>query len=812
MQTITLNLGNGDLRSGCATVTVKLQNVQGVSLLQRTGSLPPAPELAAAYVQWQGQYQARHQNQLMRIWVDPQPGVRYSEAEFKSACQHLETQLNAWLDSDAFRPIEQALRRALTPSDEVQFVLSANQGELRSQPWHLWHFFTDYPNIELTLSASDWQRLTKAPHTRTQVRILAILGEQQGINTAIDSEALATLPNAELVLLEEPQRHQLTEHLWDEQGWDILFFAGHSQTQDQVGYLRINADLSLSLTELKHGLGKAIANGLQIAFFNSCDGLDLAHQLSELSMPYTIVMREAVADRVAHTFVQYFLQAFAQNKPCHLAVRLARERLEGLETDFPCASWMPIIWQNPTALPLRWSDLRPQNHSPSRTIQPLPWQRLLALSLCVTASVIAGRWMGLFEPLELNAYDSLLRQRTAEPTDDRILVIEIGQDETNTYGYPLSDRVLTDLIDKLQPLKPSAIGLDLHRAKDAQNSGLLQRFRRTENLFLVCSYGSGDQHHAQPADISADQQVNQMGFSDLLVDGFQPNNALRSDAAPQTMPLGPQLRVRRQLLSYEPSLSPIPSGCSTPYSLSFQLAYQRLAQAGVTPLEVTAQQQWRFGSVKLPELPSNFGGYQHLDGQSSQIMIHYRSQQPGQKVTLRQILDGKIDPKLIRDRTILIGYTAPIARDYFETPYGPMAGVWIHAHMTSQLMSAVLDRRPLIWTLPYWKHWQWGDWLWISLWSGIGCLVVWPWGRISQLSYRRFLWIGLSVGLASYSLYLICLVSIAQGGWLPIVPAMLALWVSAKTLTLLISYQMLYQYQSTPLSLPSTPSTSKGMS
>ncbi|MGF1600575.1 MAG: CHASE2 domain-containing protein [Thermosynechococcaceae cyanobacterium] len=804
MQTITLDLGNGDLPSGCTTVTVKLHNAQGVSEMQCTGSLPPAPALAVAYAQWKGQYQARHQNQLMRIWVDPQPGVRYSEADLKAACQNLKIQLNAWLAADAFRPLEQALRRALSPHDQVQFVLSANQRELRSQPWHLWNFFADYPNIELALGVSNWQRLSKVPQTRSQVRILAILGDRQGLNTTIDSEALATLPNTELVVLEEPQRHQLNECLWDEQGWDILFFAGHSQTQDQVGYLRVSADLSLSLTELKHGLGKAIANGLQIAIFNSCDGLDLAHQLAELSMPYTIVMREAVADRVAHTFVQYFLQAFAQNKPCHLAVRVARERLEGLETDFPCASWMPVIWQNPTVRPLRWSDLQPQNNSLSKAAQALSWTKLLTVSLCITAAIIVGRGVGLFESLELNAYDTLLRQRTAEPPDARILVVEIGQDETNTHGYPLPDRVLTDLLDKLLPLKPNAIGLDLHRAKGAADSGLMKHFSQAENLFLVCSYSSGDQHHAQPANISGDKQINQMGFSDLLVDGSRPANGLRGDFASSTVPVGSQLMVRRQLLSYEPSLSSTPSSCQTPYSLSFQTAYQFLDHAGIKPLEVTEQQQWQFGPVELSELPSRFGGYQHLDGQSSQLMIHYRSQQPGQKVSLQQVLDGQIDPKLIRDRIILIGYSAPIARDYFETPYGPMAGVWIHAHMTSQLISAVLDQRPLVWTLPQWKSWQWGDWLWIGLWSGMGSLMTWPLARTSQLSVRPLLWIALSAGLASSGLYLICFVGITQGGWLPLVPALLALWASAGAMTLLFSYRMLYQYQRAATSLPSS--------
>ncbi|NJQ98056.1 MAG: hypothetical protein HC784_11415 [Hydrococcus sp. CSU_1_8] len=56
--------------------------------------------------------------------------------------------------------------------------------------------------------------------------------------------------------------------------------------------------------------------------------------------------------------MRYFLKAFASGKSCHLAVREARERLQGLEDKFPCASWLPVICQNPTADTLTWRALR----------------------------------------------------------------------------------------------------------------------------------------------------------------------------------------------------------------------------------------------------------------------------------------------------------------------------------------------------------------------------------------------------------------------------------------------------------------------
>ena len=64
-----------------------------------------------------------------------------------------------------------------------------------------------------------------------------------------------------------------------------------------------------------------------------------------------IVMREPVPDRVAQEFLKYFLQAFARGDTLYLSVREARERLQGLENQFPCATWLPVICQNPAEEP-----------------------------------------------------------------------------------------------------------------------------------------------------------------------------------------------------------------------------------------------------------------------------------------------------------------------------------------------------------------------------------------------------------------------------------------------------------------------------
>ena len=199
-------------------------------------------------------------------------------------------------------------------------------------------------------------------------------------------------------------------------------------------------------------------------------------------------------------------------------------------------------------------------------------------------------------------------------------------------------------------------------------------------------------------------------------------------------------------------------------------------------MQVNQQLQWQFGDVVFWEMPGKFGGYQQLESKSSQIMLNYRSGEPGKRLTLAQLRSG-IDPQLIENHIVLIGYSASVARDYFNTPYGTMPGVWIHAHMTSQLISAVQNERTLIWTLPLW-----GDWFFIFIWSiSWGTILIvlsysFPTRqgaglRLDRISSGRKtpIYTLLTLGIFILLIDRTCLIALIKGGWLPYVPTMLSL-------------------------------------
>lgn len=758
---VFINLGRGTLEGGCDTVIVQLLDGKNNCLRQFIGSLPPAPELAELYYEWQGNYHCYFQNLALRIDLLEPDGFRYSETEFRWLCQKIPQKLNQWLDCQTFNMIERLLRTELSKKELVQFIFVTESEPLRQLPWHLWNFISDYPSAAVSFSSPNWKEIPKPQKKGGKIRLLAILGNSNGIDVRADLDVLQNLREIEFVILEEPRLSELNEHLWQAQGWDILLFSGHGRCVQGEGRIHLNSQEWIAVAELRHSLKKAIKRGLQIAIFNSCEGTDLALKLADLSIPYTIVMREAVPDLIAQVFLKYLLLSFAETKSLVLAVREARQKLTGWEGEFICASWLPLIFQNPTTNDLTWQDLQAEKAKNAGLILKQLWQKSIAISLTIASLAIGVRTLGWLEPLELWAYDLLMQQRPKETIDPRILVVEITESDTNRHHYPLEDRTLVQAIELIKKHQPSAIGLDIHRpyARGEGYQDLVQQFEHTANLFPVCAYGSQSNSYAPP-NLPPQKLREQMGFSDLLIDNSglkKPNNP--TDLSKIVVESAKSPKVRRQLLSYDPSLAKSSSYCSTSYSLSFQLAFEHLQSVGIEPLIVNEEQQWQFGEVVFREMTGRFGGYQKLDGKSSQILINYRSQQPGQRVTLTELLTEKVTAEQINNRIVLIGYTATVARDYFDTPYGMMPGVWIHAHMTSQMLSAVQDGRSQIWVLPFW-----GDWLWILAWSMT--LVA---AAIFLAQKPPFYFI-LTLSMALIILHCFCLFFLIRGGWLPYIP------------------------------------------
>lgn len=373
-------------------VTVGLREANNPRSQQIVGSLAPAPNLIESYQNWRLIYQSlcdraafrgrnpRYDASLRNFEDDDDDELEINEADvtnvsvvnFYDLCQQLQLEIDNWLLSPTIININRQLRAALNPIDEIRVIVETQDDIIQKLPWHCCNFFQDYPRAEVSFARTEYQssyhlQLAKIP--RTKVRILAILGNSQGINLEKEKTFLRSLPDAEVEFIIKPSRQEFNDKLWDAQGWDMLFFAGHSQTEQGKGIIYINenpTNNSLTIEQLTEALKAAIEKGLKIAIFNSCDGLGLAQSLEKLNIPTTIVMREPVPNRVAESFFNYFLQAFVfEQKSLYISVQQARRRLQGLEDDFPGASWLPVIFINPAEEPPTWLSLQEQFSHPT---------------------------------------------------------------------------------------------------------------------------------------------------------------------------------------------------------------------------------------------------------------------------------------------------------------------------------------------------------------------------------------------------------------------------------------------------------------
>lgn len=773
-KTVILSLGSGSLSAGFSHVVVQVWETKESKPIKSFGQLPIAVDIVDLYKHWQASYLAIYQPvDSCRIRYEDAGLNHLSGLSFDELRQSLSLKINAWLNSEPFRNVDQQLRKLLSADDEIEFIIETGDRLLRRLPWHLWEFFKDYPKAEVALSAPKYERsnqeLIISPGT--QVRILAVFGDKEGIDLKKDLTLLKKLSSqSDIKILTEPPREKLYEQI--EEGWHILFFAGHSYSKEK-GIIQLNKTDNLSLDELANSLEKAISKGLKLAIFNSCDGLGLAEALTDLHIPQVIVMKEPVPDVVAQEFLKTFLKAFSNGQSLCASVHEGRKSLQKLEFRYPCATWLPVVFRNPSEKAITWQDLcgqvegntildngrRQQNRQNFFGSRRRLLQAVLISSVAVTALVMGVRYLGWLQSVELIAFDQTMRLRSQEDPDPRLLIVTVTEgdlklpEERERKGS-LPDLALAPLLRKLEQYDPVAIGLDAYRdfAVGPFQSDLLSRMKKQENLFVVCKGSdakAGNPGISPPPEVEVKEQEYRQGFSDIVLD---PDNVLR-----------------RYLLSIAPSVT---SPCTAPSSLSAQLASAYLSRNGISGQYDKRSGEFQLGKTVFKRLRPHMGPYQQVDTHGYQFLLNYRSPvEIAPTITLTDVLSNKVKKidKSLKQRIILVGSTATSVHDYLATPYGQMPGVMAQAQMVSQILSAVSDDRPLLWFWP-----AWAEYLWVFGWSLLGGVLI--------LICRSAFQFGLAIAILELCLFGACLGLLnLTSFWVPLVPSAIALVVTSGT-------------------------------
>ncbi len=751
-----LEIGHGDFQQGFE-VSLEIKEDEGQSLAKLEGKLPANPDIENLYKSWQQSFYRltgiyRHDGWEIDETIAPNIASSDLVPDCWQKVQSLEANMRSWLQPSAdinWQKIRERLAQELARnSQEIRLIIKARNEEIWKLPWHVWDLLSDYPDVGISYSTNEHYQPRSIPTTHNKVRILAVFGDSKNIDLTEDLRAINNLKNTELVCLQQPHSRELIQKLRSRKGWDIFFFAGHSQTKINVGRIYLNERESLTIDRFKNALTEAISKGLKIAIFNSCDGLGLARRLADLRIPIVIVMQEIVPDPVAQSFLQEFLTEYNFGRPLYTAVRRAQARLEEF-TSYPGATWLPLIFQNPTVIPPRW--IR------DRRKKPCQWYRVVLSSLMLTGLAMGVRWSGILQPWELRAYDRLIQLRPGEvKPDPRLLIVTVDwsdidyQDSQNMNRKgSLSDEALSLLGDELERLHPTTIGLDIYHEYDFAPA-LTTRLRKDSRFFAICKALSVDNEEdlkgvPPPREIPPQN----WGFSDVLTD--------ENDV------------VRRHLLTMTPEPR---DPCSTKLAFSSLVALHYLAVKHDIEVQLTPKGDWQIGSVIFQKLTDHSSGYQQLDWRGYQILLNYRfyssPKDVARSISLQEILKKGIPPYLenqFSEPIVIIGTTARGEKynDFFDTPYGEeIPGVFLQAQMISQILSAVLDGRDLIW---WWSGWVEAVWVW-------GWSIV---GGVLTIYNRHPLRLILNLGGGAIAISGICFVIFNYGGWVPLVPPALAL-------------------------------------
>ncbi|NJL10172.1 MAG: CHASE2 domain-containing protein [Calothrix sp. SM1_7_51] len=275
-----------------------------------------------------------------------------------------------------------------------------------------------------------------------------------------------------------------------------------------------------------------------------------------------------------------------------------------MESEFPYASWLPIIYQNPATIPPNWFEIK--RRSLLSKLLSTSWKRpkilsVLAITVFVASLLIVMRTLGWVESAELWAYDRFMQLQPFPQISEKILVVGINDEDVRLHGYreTIKDETINRLLNKLKEYKPAVIGLDIKRDKpfpqdkkeDWQNLGKTIQNSKVP-IIAICS--SDENISTNPP-----YQVTTERLGDTSVLSLDPGNF-----------------IRRYVLKMEPLKD---SKCNTENSFSFQL---------IRYFSASDKQDKLNDYVKSQILKPDFGGYRRPQDEMGglQILINYYSQ------------------------------------------------------------------------------------------------------------------------------------------------------------------------------------------
>ena len=335
--------------------------------------------------------------------------------------------------------------------------------------------------------------------------------------------------------------------------------------------------------------------------------------------------------------------------------------------------------------------------------QIVNWRGIGITVMGVTVGAMALQSSGALQLLECAVLDLWFRVRPPESGESRVVIVSIDESDISRMGYwPISDETLAEVLAKIKQQQAAVIGLNLYRNLPVEpgHQKLLQIYASTPNLIGIKKVISDANGPVVPPPPILGER-NQIAASDLVID---------IDG-----------KVRRHLLSVRESNK------NTSPTLGTKLALTYLATKNIRPENKKQDKTTiKVGKANFTPIQKNEGGYVGVDVGGYQILANFYQLRGGfPSISITDVLENRIPPNFFQGKIVVIGSTAESIAPRFYTPYttNPSSiwfGVQIHADLTNEILSAVLDGRNVLRGVP-----EPLEWLWILLLSAVGTVIGW---------------------------------------------------------------------------------------
>ncbi|MBR8835340.1 MAG: CHASE2 domain-containing protein [Stigonema ocellatum SAG 48.90 = DSM 106950] len=447
-------------------------------------------------------------------------------------------------------------RELATTTHPVEVFLSCSPLDLARLPWEAWEINTEFAADKIHIVRAPLNirgKVTSNHRCNRQARVLAILGDDTGLNFNSEKSAIRSLEKIAVVEFIGWQpgkdiaelKTEIIEAIASKTGWDILFFAGHSnETSLTGGELFIAPNVALSLSEIVPSLTVAKERGLQFAIFNSCSGLSMANKLIDLGLSQVAVMREPIHNRVAEEFFVLFLQALTEYKDVHESLLAACEYLK-LEKNltYPSSYLIPSLFRHPEAPLFRLEPFGLKQQLKSL----IPTRReAIALSSLILMSLQLPVQQFLLERRVLA--QAIYRQVThqVEVLTPPVFLVQIDEKSIRDAGIsnpkPMERKYLARLVDKLTDAKARVVGIDY----------FLDRHQGESDRILAQSLQAAVKSPNQTTFVFTTTRVKNGEWLNVLPDIASPNWSLQGeiDVLPGYMQLFPIVKSKEEPLFF----------------------------------------------------------------------------------------------------------------------------------------------------------------------------------------------------------------------------------------------------------------------